>query len=60
MVWLRWCYRYTLIYVGIEGMALYDAFKLSGSSLLTGLNGDTVFGMIFEFARRPRLVIVAF
>ncbi|MBK8032451.1 MAG: hypothetical protein IPK17_23830 [Chloroflexi bacterium] len=63
MVWLAMVLiGYTLIYVGIEGMALYDAFKLSGSSLLTlGFERrDTVFGMIFEFSEAALgLVIVA-
>jgi len=53
---------YTLIYVGVEGMSPYEAFKLSGSSLLTlGFERrDTLFGMIFEFSEAALgLIVVA-
>ncbi len=63
MVWLTMVLLgYMLIYIGVENMALYEAFKLSGSSLLTlGFERrDTVFGMIFEFSEAALgLVIVA-
>ena len=53
---------YMFIYMGLEGMPMYNAFKLSGSSLLTlGFERfDTTFSMVFEFSEAALgLIIVA-